>query len=200
MKKWFNHLDCLKAIKKKDLYTFGHCVRVAFMADRLSEKLGLSEEERKEIREAALVHDIGKVMIPNEILNKPGKLDSEELAIMQSHAEKGLSYLEDNYIDVPKTTKDVVVGHHVGADRSGYPLQSSEVTMAQKIVTVCDIFDAVASKRKYRTEMVPIANAVNILRTDGKCDSAIAEVFINKVLPLMNIDWEKTDIEALPLK
>jgi len=199
MKK-ININECLQAICNKDQYTYGHCVRVAYLSKLLCEQLQLNSVTTKAVYEAALIHDIGKVMIPDSILNKAGALTDEEFAIMKSHTSLGVSYLEKHYTDVPKTVRDIVGGHHEGLNGYGYPcgLSCNEISIEQRIVTVCDIFDGIASKRAYRTSLVPVDTVISIMQKDGKIDKEILDVFVTSVLPAVSIDWNRTDTEALP--
>ena len=194
---------CLKIIKGKDAYTYGHCMRVAYFSRLLCQALNLKKEVSKSVEDAALVHDIGKVMVPDEVLNKPGALTNDEFKVMKEHTTLGLHYLETHYSDVPDVTKDVVVGHHLSLNGKGYPIIESgnTISLEQRIVTICDIFDGIASKRTYRETLVPVKQVLSIMQNDcdnGKLDTSVFSVFKNAVVPNLFIDWSKTDEIPLP--
>jgi len=194
---------CLEKIKEKDAYTYGHCMRVAYFSRLLCQALNLKKEVIKSVEEAALVHDIGKVLIPDEVLNKPGALTNDEFMVMKEHTTMGLHYLEAHYSNIPKITKDIVVGHHLSLNGNGYPYidTSGGISLEQRIVTICDIFDGIASKRAYRDTLVPVTQVLSIMQNDcknGKLDTFVFSVFKNTVVPGLKIDWNKTNMVPLP--
>lgn len=140
-------------IDAKDKYTKGHSVRVAGYSKELASRLGMSEEEQENIYYIALLHDIGKIGIPDAILNKPGKLTDEEFEIMKSHTLIGGEILED-FTALPHIG-DGALSHHENYDGSGYPSkrQSEEIPMVAKIIRAADSYDAMATKRSYRPAM-----------------------------------------------
>ncbi|MBR1404100.1 MAG: response regulator [Treponema sp.] len=138
------------AIDAKDSYTNGHSLRVAEYSRRIARRAGLSEEKVKNIYMMALLHDIGKIGIPDTIINKPGKLSSEEFAIIKAHPSIGAKILE-NITEFP----DIAVGahfHHERYDGKGYPegLKGEEIPESARIIAVADCYDALTSKRSYR--------------------------------------------------
>lgn len=140
-------------IDAKDPNTKGHSVRVAQYSKMLAEKYGLSKEKCEDIYYIALMHDCGKISIPQEILTKPGRLNDEEYAIMKSHSEKGYKMLE-KFTSLP----DVGLGaycHHERYDGRGYPqgLKGEEIPLIGRIICIADSFDAMNSKRCYREKM-----------------------------------------------
>ncbi len=154
-------------IDMKDAYTNGHSARVAKYTAMMAERLGKSPEEVEEIYKIALLHDIGKIGIPDQILNKPGRLDDEEFAVMKSHAQRGYEILKEVRID-----QNLAQGagyHHEKYDGSGYPahLKGEEIPEIARIIAVADAFDAMYSTRPYRKKMPLDAVAAEIQRCNG---------------------------------
>ena len=140
-------------IDMKDSYTNGHSHRVAKYTAMLAKKLGKSPEEVKKMYRIALLHDIGKISIPDNILNKPGRLTDEEFAVMKSHSQKGCEILKEISI-----APDLSAGagyHHERQDGKGYPngLTGDEIPEVAQIIAVADTFDAMYSTRPYRNKM-----------------------------------------------
>lgn len=140
-------------IDAKDKYTKGHSVRVAGYSKELARRLGLSEEEQENIYYIALLHDIGKIGIPDAILNKPGKLTDEEFETMKSHTLIGGEILED-FTTLPHIG-DGALAHHENYDGSGYPAHrhGEEIPMVARIIRAADSYDAMATQRAYRSSM-----------------------------------------------
>lgn len=142
-----------KTIDMKDKYTNGHSTRVAKYTAMLARELGYSEEEVERYYNIALLHDIGKIGIPSEVLNKPGKLTDEEYKLIQSHSAKGYEVLKDISI-----MPELAIGagaHHERPDGKGYPrgLKGEEIPRVAQIIAVADTFDAMYSTRPYRQRM-----------------------------------------------
>lgn len=169
------------AVEAKDQYTQGHTSRVAMLAMTLGEELGLRESEIRALRIGGMLHDIGKIGIPEYILNKPGPLDSQEWELMKSHSDLGYKIcrpLEKNL----GLALDVIRYHHEKLDRSGYPegLPADRISKVVRIMAVVDIFDAMTSDRPYRAALSP-AEAFEYLRDEAGCqklDSEVVEYFI----------------------
>ncbi|WP_238257953.1 HD-GYP domain-containing protein, partial [Methylobacterium gnaphalii] len=128
--------------------TYQHCLLVAGLTAALALHLGFSEADRQHLVSAALIHDIGKARIPLAILNKPGRLDENELRVMRSHAAVGYEILEQA-TGFDAATLDVVRHHHEMLDGSGYPdgLRGSEISDRVRLVTICDIYAALDQRR-----------------------------------------------------
>ena len=141
----------ISMLKVSDEYTFKHSVDVATMAMVVAKKMGYSEEEVHDIGVAGLLHDIGKSKIPNEILNKPGRLTDEEFAIMKQHPLMGYNILKDNE-GLKDTIKYAVLQHHEKINGQGYPMgvEAEKITSFAKILTVVDIYDALVTERPYK--------------------------------------------------
>ena len=139
-----------KAIELRDPYTSQHQVGVALIATRIARSLHLLSEQIRAIELAANIHDIGKVIIPAEILSNPGRLSSAQMSIVQSHVAAAHEVLED--IDFPWPIDEIAVQHHERMDGSGYPdgLEGDEIRLEARILGVADIADAMLSHRPYR--------------------------------------------------
>jgi len=137
-------------IESKDAYTLGHCERVADYACALAREWGYDEITMFWFRIGALLHDVGKVAVPSEILNKPGPLSADERAIMETHTVAGYDMLRD--IDFPWDILPLVRGHHERWDGRGYPdrLAGTDIAESARIVCVADVFDALTTDRPYR--------------------------------------------------
>ena len=138
------------AIDAKDPYTAGHSERVADISVMIAKKLGKSPEEVQNVYFAALLHDVGKISIPDGILNKSGKLSDEEYEIIKTHPAKGAEILDTIY-DLPDVSS-VALSHHERFDGSGYPygISGSTIPETASIVQIADAYDAMTSKRCYR--------------------------------------------------
>ncbi|WP_020676709.1 HD-GYP domain-containing protein [Geopsychrobacter electrodiphilus] len=137
-------------VEKRDPYTAGHQHRVARLAGAIAEKMGLPTEQVKGIRTAAIVHDIGKISIPVEILCKSGWLSDIERSFLEIHPQSGFEILEG--IEFPWPIARIVQQHHERRDGSGYPfgLKDDEILPEARILTVADVVEAAASYRPYR--------------------------------------------------
>ncbi len=143
-------LTLARTIDARDPHTAGHSGRVAEYADRLALRMGLDTAARSEMRRGALFHDIGKIVIPDSILRKPGILTAEERVVIEQHPAMGQELLSPML--TMRKILPVVSGHHERLDGSGYPagLSGSEIPTPVRIVTVADIYDALTSDRPYR--------------------------------------------------
>ncbi len=138
------------AVEKRDPYTAGHQKRVAQLAREVAKEMGLHGNKVEGVYMAGLVHDIGKISIPAEILNKPGKLEPEEFEIIKKHPQAGYEILKD--IEFPWPLAEIVLQHHERWDGSGYPLglRDGEILLEARILAVADVVEAMASHRPYR--------------------------------------------------
>jgi len=178
------------SIESKDRYTQGHCERVAFFACVLADSAGFNSRSLFWFRIGALLHDIGKIIVPTEVLNKPGKLTDEEWAIMKRHPEAGLELVAD--IDFPGDIGAIIRNHHERWDGGGYPdgLKGEEIPFAARILCVADVYDALTTTRSYRPGLTH-ARAAEIMRAStGQFDPDLLETFL---------DWAETaDIPGRP--
>lgn len=140
----------IAALEAKDLYTYDHSTRVAEMAYILGRILGISEEELELIYIAGDLHDIGKIGVPDIILNKPDKLENDEWMVMKKHSDIGYNILSKS--NAFEEISKIVLHHHERWDGHGYPegLKEEEIPLASRILAVCDSVDAMKSDRPYR--------------------------------------------------
>ncbi len=152
-----------ESIESKDAYTQGHCVRVADLGCAIARRLGWDERRLFWFRVGALLHDVGKIGIPEDVLNKPGGLTSEEWALMRSHPEAGIEMLRG--IDFPDDVLPIVLYHHEKWDGSGYPhgIAGESIPMSARIIGVADVYDALATDRSYKKGF-PHQKAMDIMR------------------------------------
>jgi len=139
-----------QTIESKDAYTLGHCERVADYACVLARDVGFDDITMFWFRMGAVLHDVGKIVVPSEILNKPGPLDADERAVMERHAAAGSDLLRE--IDFPWDILPMVRGHHERWDGRGYPdgLAGENIALSARITCVADVFDALTTDRPYR--------------------------------------------------
>ena len=139
-----------KLVETRDPYTAGHQVRVAELASAIAEELGLPSDRKDAIKFAAMIHDIGKISIPTEILSKPGRLSELEFRLIKHHPLSAYEILEN--INFPWPVADIVHQHHERMDGSGYPgrLKGEEILLEARILAVADVVEAMCSHRPYR--------------------------------------------------
>lgn len=137
-------------IESRDPYTAGHQQRVTLLALALAQEMGLSEKEVEGVKMASLIHDIGKISVPSEILSKPAKLAEIEFRLVKTHPQSGYEILKN--IALPWPIAQIVLQHHERLDGSGYPLglKDKEILLEAKIIGVADVVEAMASHRPYR--------------------------------------------------
>jgi Na+-transporting methylmalonyl-CoA/oxaloacetate decarboxylase gamma subunit len=167
------------ALDLRDRETNGHSERVVAYSLLLGETLGLSERERRDLRWGALLHDIGKIAIPDQVLRKPGALSDEEWAIVRRHPEQGFAMLRD--VSYLGPALDVVRHHHERWDGGGYPdaLAGEAIPRLARIFSVVDCYDAMASGRPYRGPL-PVASARDQLQhaAGTQLDPALVAAFL----------------------
>jgi len=142
--------DWGQSIESSDSYTFGHCERVAGYAVGVARTLGLDEGQQTTIRLGAYLHDLGKVKVPHEILNKPGKLTDEEFGVIRMHPVWGVELLAT--VEFPWDLKPIIRWHHEKHDGTGYPdrLRGDEIPLSAQIICIVDVYDALTTTRSYR--------------------------------------------------
>ncbi|MCY6485266.1 HD-GYP domain-containing protein [Clostridium aestuarii] len=172
-------------IKSMDNYTYQHCVNVAVLSLILGIQLQLKKSELLNLSIGALLHDIGKVMVPKEILNKEGPLNSEEFELIKQHTSKGYKYLTGN-INIPAPARVIVLQHHEKVDGSGYPegRKGNRISKLSKVVAVADVYDALTSDRCYRRALSPNEAVEYILGSaQTQFDYEIVKAFASAVIP-----------------
>lgn len=180
----------VKVIEVKDPYTRGHADRVATLSEAVAGELGFDYDTRRVTRYAAVLHDVGKVAIPSEIINKPGALDDAEREIIKRHPRVGAEMLRD--ITFLQPAIDIVRFHHERLDGCGYPyaVGADELSPLVRIVTAVDAFDAMTSTRSYRRAL-DVEEAIRELRRhagtqfDGEVVEALAVI-------VAKLGWQPT--------
>jgi putative two-component system response regulator len=176
------------AIESRDFCAEGHVERVSAFAAALARQLGWSERLVPWVRLAAILHDVGKVAIPDSVLNKTGQLTSEEQRVMRNHVEAGARILEA-LAHVPMIL-DAVRCHHERYDGAGYPnrLAFEAIPPVARVVAIVEAFDAMTHDRPYREKM-PVAEAIKRLRAEAgkQFDPRMLEAFI-KLIPDLKIE------------
>jgi putative nucleotidyltransferase with HDIG domain len=145
--------DWGQSIESADSYTFGHCERVANYAVAVAEALGADQGMLTTIRMGAYLHDVGKVKVPHQILNKPGKLTDDEFAVIKRHPVWGVELLAS--VEFPWDIKPIIRSHHERNDGGGYPdrLRGDEIPLGAQIICIVDVYDALTTTRSYRGAM-----------------------------------------------
>lgn len=176
-------LSMLTEIHSFDSYVFDHSLNVTIYSLGLALALGLSKNQLREIGLGAMLHDIGKMKIPESILNKPGQLTDDEFEMMKNHSEEGYRLLKD-IPGFPLVSAHIAYQHHERLDGSGYPrgIEGHEIHLYGKIVAIADVFDAVTSNRVYRAAMLP-HEALELLYAGAGTlfDRGMVEAFRNAV-------------------
>jgi putative nucleotidyltransferase with HDIG domain len=177
-----NLLSSVAKLKSYDEYTFEHSINVGIFASSLAKHIGLPEQEVEILTLSGILHDTGKMLVPSEILNKPGKLTDEEFKIMKSHVIKGYDYLLKQGFD--KESLKIVIEHHERYDGSGYPygLSDKDISLHGKIGAVVDIYDAITSDRVYHKGM-QAAKALKLMFnwSDSHIDKKVFEFFVTHI-------------------
>jgi putative two-component system response regulator len=172
-----------RALEAKSPYTRGHADRVAALAVRLADALGRPTDEREIIRRGSLLHDIGKIGIPDAILDKAGKLTPEEFEIVKSHPAAGARIVEP--LKSVRALVPIIRWHHERIDGRGYPdgLRGDVIPLAVRIVSVADVYDSLASVRPYR-DALTLDRSLKIMREDalnGGLDPELVAVFADLI-------------------
>lgn len=170
------------AIDTKDHYTFNHSKNVAYYASKIAEGNEMGEDFVELIREAALLHDIGKIGIDERVLNKPGRLTDEEYEIMKSHVENSVSIIR--HLPSLDYVIPAVIGHHERYDGNGYPrkIAGEDIPLSARILCIADSFDAMISKRSYK-KPYSVEFALNEIESQRgrQFDPRLADLFVKMV-------------------
>lgn len=175
-------LISLARLKTADDYTFMHSVAVCALMIALARQLGLDEKQTHEAGMAGLLHDLGKAMIPIEVLNKPGKLTDAEFELVKTHPEEGHKLLLAGN-GVGAMTIDVCLHHHEKIDGSGYPKRLNGETMSlfAKMGAVCDVYDAITSNRPYKAGWDPAESIKRMAEWKGHFDTQVFQAFVKSL-------------------
>ncbi|PJE44886.1 MAG: hypothetical protein CUR33_02130 [Pseudomonas sp.] len=177
-----NALISLARLKNADEYTYMHSVAVCALMIALARNLGLNEAQVREAGLAGLLHDIGKMAIPNEVLNKPGKLTDNEFATVRDHPEAGSRMLIASK-QVSALVLDVCLHHHEKVDGSGYPhrLAGEQISLYARMGAVCDVYDAITSDRPYKRGWDPAESIRKMAEWKGHFDPVVFQAFVKTV-------------------
>jgi len=172
----------LARLKTKDDYTYMHSVAVCGLMVALGRHMGLGEADLREAGLAGLLHDVGKMQMPLDVLNKPGALTNAEFDVMRSHPERGFELLKDG-AKVPASALDVCLHHHEKMDGTGYPhrLAGQQISLLARMGAVCDVYDAVTSVRPYKQPWDPAAALQRMSQWKGQFDPAVLAAFVKSV-------------------
>jgi putative nucleotidyltransferase with HDIG domain len=172
-----------QTVELKDPYTRGHCDRVADYAERLARAAGVAEPLLTCIRHGSILHDCGKIGVPEEVLNFPGKLTLEEFAVIKQHPDWGTQVARE--ANLPEAVINVILYHHERADGSGYPagLTGGNIPLEARIVAIADVFDALTSDRPYRKGNSFEEATTILMGLTGLLDDELLGIFRENVIP-----------------
>jgi HD-GYP domain-containing protein (c-di-GMP phosphodiesterase class II) len=175
-------LVSLARLKSADDYTYMHSVAVCALMVALGRTLGLTEDACRQAGLAGLIHDMGKAMIPTEVLNKPAKLTPDEYRLMQSHPLRGHELLSRSR-GVAQEALDVVLHHHERVDGKGYPhgLAGDRIARITLMGAVCDVYDAITSDRPYKAGWDPSQAVAQMASWQGHFDTTVFGAFVKTV-------------------
>lgn len=178
-----NTFDMLHNMRQFDDSTYTHCLSVSLICRVMGQWLNFSEKEQQVLLLAGLLHDIGKMILPAEIVKKPGKLTAEEYDIMKTHTKRGYELLEKQNIDI--RVKYVALMHHERFDGSGYPtgLSGKYIDDYARIVAIADVYEAMTAARAYRAPLCPFS-VISIFESEGlqKYDPHYILVFLQNIV------------------
>jgi putative nucleotidyltransferase with HDIG domain len=176
-------LISLARLKTADDYTYMHSVAVCAMMVALAKQLGLDEAQVRSAGLAGLLHDLGKAVMPIEVLNKPGKLTDEEFTVIKSHPVEGHKMLLGG-VNIDPIVLDVCLHHHEKTDGSGYPsgLKGPEISLFAKMGAVCDVYDAITSNRPYKAGWDPAESLRKMAEwANGHFDPQVFQAFVKSM-------------------
>lgn len=172
----------LARLKTKDDYTYMHSVAVCGLMVSLARQMGLDDAEARVAGLAGLLHDVGKMQMPTEVLNKPGALTDAEFSVMRTHPERGWELLKEG-AKVPASALDVCLHHHEKIDGTGYPhkLAGEQISQMARMGAVCDVYDAITSTRPYKAAWDPAGSLQRMAQWKGQFEPIIFQAFVKSV-------------------
>ncbi|MGE5503258.1 MAG: HD-GYP domain-containing protein [Actinomycetota bacterium] len=174
----------LDGVRGHDNYSYVHSLRVATLLALFGHTMGLKEDDLLVLSSGGLLHDIGKMSIPHEVLNKPGRLDDGELAVMRSHVPGSVAYL-DGCPTLPRGVGIIAAQHHEKLDGSGYPnrLKGGQLNELARMAAIVDVFGALTDRRCYKAPMPP-EQAISIMQEEmtGHLDQSMLRLFVDLLL------------------
>jgi len=175
-------LISLARLKTSDDYTYMHSVAVCALMVALARQLGMDEAQTREAGLAGLLHDVGKMLVPADVLNKPGRLSDDEFAVIKLHPERGFELLRASAA-VPTSTLDVCLHHHEKVDGSGYPrkLKGDQISLLARMGAVCDVYDAITSDRVYKAGWDPSLSLQRMAQWQGHFDPLVFQAFVKSL-------------------
>ena len=175
-------LVSLARLKTRDDYTYMHSVAVCALMVALGRRIGLSESECRDAGQAGLLHDIGKALMPLEVLNKPGKLTDAEFGVMRSHPVRGHELLQQGR-SATAASLDVALHHHERIDGTGYPhrLSGEHLQRLARMGAICDVYDAITSNRPYKAGWDPATSIARMASWKGHFDTTLFAAFVQSL-------------------
>ncbi|TXH55170.1 MAG: HD-GYP domain-containing protein [Burkholderiaceae bacterium] len=172
----------LARLKTHDDYTYMHSMAVCALMVSLGRQLGMDESTAREVGMAGMLHDMGKAMMPLEVLNKPSKLTEAEYQIMKTHPQHGYELLQEGK-GVGEVALDVTLHHHERPDGRGYPhgLAGDALTRVARMGAVCDVYDAITSNRPYKAGWDPAESIAKMASWAGQFDTEIFQAFVKSL-------------------
>jgi len=171
-------------LKGFDEYTFEHSINVTVLAILMGNYLDYNRKKLVKIGTGSILHDIGKSMVPDDILNKKGRLTEEEYEIIKDHTRLGYDYIKEKHSSISPVSRIVILSHHERLDGSGYPrgLKSDEIHEFAKIAAIVDVFDALTSDRIYR-DRYTIPQALDYITSNSYTffDKRLVKIFLRYI-------------------
>ena len=172
----------LARLKSRDDYSYMHSVAVCALMVALARQTGMSEDDCRAAGLAGLMHDVGKAVMPLDVLNKPGRLTETEFAVIRTHPERGHELLVGGQA-VLESTLDVALHHHERMDGTGYPhkLPGEQISLMARMGAVCDVYDAISSNRPYKAGWDPAQSIARMASWKGHFDPALFSAFVQSL-------------------
>jgi len=191
-----------RAAEFKDNETGMHVIRMSHYSRIIAKAIGLDDTEADVLLNAAPMHDIGKIGIPDKVLLKPGKLDDDEWALMRKHPEFGANIIGEHDSELLKMSRVVALTHHEKWNGKGYPngIAGEDIPLVGRIVAIADVFDALTTERPYK-EAWPVGKAINLIKEESgqHFDPKLASAFLDSGSQILEIKEKYAETSALNL-